>query len=131
MVAALPLAATDPLVVAIVAGLLGGGLLSGAAVLIRAPKQGQLDVMSASKVIYDELRAELVAERREKEALQTRIEACELERDTSRGRLAQSEAENQFLRERVTYVEDQIRRRQSAALGGDVLPRPDADRKPG
>lgn len=117
MVEALPLAATDPLIVAVVGALLGGGVLSGIAVLMRAPRQGQLDVLNASKIIYDELRAELFDVRRENEKLNEEHSGCALSVQTLEGRLAATEAENAFLRERITYVEDQIRRRQAIALG--------------
>lgn len=47
-------AATDPLVTLVVGTILGGGLLSAVVALIRAKPQGQLDVMNAAKVLYDQ-----------------------------------------------------------------------------
>jgi hypothetical protein len=67
-------AATDPLVVALATALLSGGLLSALVAFLRAKPQGQLDVVTAAKDLYDRVEDDNERLRQENKTLQGLLE---------------------------------------------------------
>lgn len=96
-----PLATTDPLVIALSTALLGGGGLAALGTFLRAPKQAKLDLVQASKVIYDELRGEI-------DYFRDRVEECERDRDSLRIAIAGERGEIEWLRDRISVLEARI-----------------------
>lgn len=67
----------DPLLSVAIAAVLGGGLLTGLAALLRGRSGAQLDVASAAKVLIDELRIERDEARAEIARHRARIDELE------------------------------------------------------
>jgi hypothetical protein len=73
------IAASDPnpLVVGLIAGVFGGGLLSGIAAYMRGRTGAQLDVAGTAKILLDELRIERDEARTERDRLEARADELE------------------------------------------------------
>jgi predicted RNase H-like nuclease (RuvC/YqgF family) len=129
LVAAADKGGTDPLVVGVVTAIIGGGAIGAVATLMRAPKQGKLDLMNAAKILYEEQESQYNQVKAELEQVKKDIEECQIDRARLTRELEAERAEIKFLRERITYIEDNMRRRQRQAFEEGVMPRA-ADEKP-
>jgi peptidoglycan hydrolase CwlO-like protein len=120
---------TDPLVVGVVTAIIGGGAIGAVATLMIAPKQGKLDLMNAAKILYEEQESQYQEVKTQLEEVKRDVEECQVDRARLTRELEAERAEIKFLRERITYIEDNMRRRQAQAFEEGVMPRVD-DEKP-
>lgn len=130
VIAALVVFATaDPLAIATVSAILGGGLITGLSSLIRAKPGAQLDLMTQAEKLWAQTRDDLVETRHELAETRTELEAaresldtveelmracrreldeCERDRQKLRTEAEQDREEIIFLRKRVSRMESHL-----------------------
>lgn len=110
VVTSLATTAADPMLIGLVSTILSGSVVLAIVAAFRAPKQNQVDVVQAQHLIYTELRGELDNCQDELRECREHRDRLEAELVGAKRALVAERDEINFLRKRIYFIEDVLRR---------------------